>query len=55
MKLKLLKNHELGKADDVVEVTPDMGNYLVRCKVGELVSVKPTADVKPKKTKKNGK
>jgi len=52
MKLILLKDHELGKANDVVEVTPEMGNYLVRCKVGELVSVEPIADVKPKKAKK---
>jgi len=42
MKLILLKDHELGKANDVVDVTPEMGNYLVRCKVGvELPSASP--------------
>lgn len=53
MKLKLIKDHELGKANDVVEVTQEMGNYLVRCNVGELVSAKPIAGVKLKKAKKN--
>ncbi|WP_293933167.1 hypothetical protein [Sphingobacterium sp. UBA6645] len=54
MKLKLLKDHELGKANDVVEVTDKMGNYLVRCKVG-VEHVEAPRDVKPKKAKKNGK
>jgi len=54
MKLKLLKDHELGKANDVVDVTPEMGNYLVRCNVG-VEHVEAHKEVKPKKAKKNGK
>lgn len=54
MKLKLLKDHELGKANDVVQVTPEIGNYLVRCKVG-VEHVDTPKEVKPKKAKKNGK
>ncbi len=34
MKLKLLKDHVLGKADEVVEVTAERGKYLIDCKVG---------------------
>lgn len=51
VKLKLLKDHELGKANDVVEVTPEMGNYLVRCNVG-VEHVEAPKEVKPKKAKK---
>ena len=54
MKLKLLKDHELGKANDVVEVTPEMGNYLVRCNVG-VEYVEAPKEVKPKKPKKKWK
>lgn len=53
MKIKLLKDHVLGKAGDVIEETVEKANYLVRCNVAEVVSGdKPAPKHKAKSKKK---
>lgn len=50
MKLKLRKDHVLGKAGDVIEVDKDRANYLIRCAVAEVVTEdKPKPKAKTKK------
>ena len=31
VKIELLKNNEHGKKGDIISVTPDRANYLIRC------------------------
>lgn len=50
MKIKLLKDHVLGKAGDVIEETEEKAKYLVRCNVAEVVTEdKPKPKTKVKK------
>lgn len=49
IKIKLLKDHVLGKAGDVIEETEEKVNYLVRCNVAEVIEDKPKPKTKAKK------
>lgn len=56
MKIKLLKDHELGKANDVVEATAEQANYLIRCNVAvEQKELKQPYETKELKVKKETK
>lgn len=47
MEVKLLKDHELGLQGDDINISPEMANYLVRCKVAEYVKPKIDFDIIP--------
>lgn len=50
MKIKLLKNHELGERGTVIEVSEDRANYLIRCGVaGEDKNFKVNLETKDEK------
>lgn len=52
MKIKFMKNHVAGKAGDVVSLSDDRANYLIRAGVASAhVAPKP----KPRKKKSNAK
>lgn len=56
MKIKFLKNHVAGKAGDVVSLSDERANYLIRAGVASAhVAPKPKPKPKPRKKKSNAK
>ena len=49
MQVKLLKDHDGNLQGDVINVTPERANYLIRCQIAEEYVKKAT---KPKADKK---
>lgn len=54
MKIKFLKNHVAGKAGDVVSLSDERANYLIRVGVASA-HVAPKPKPKPRKKKSNAK
>lgn len=47
MEVRLLKPHELGVTDSVIDVAPGLANYLVQCNVAEYGKPKIDFDIMP--------
>ena len=55
MEVRLLKPHELGVTDSVIDVAPGLANYLVQCNVAEYTdSINPICIEIKSEPKKRG-